>query len=514
MSSKAVSKGIVSIGSWSVAKLATAAVVLPIFARFLGIEGYGQYAYYLALLLLASQFANVGMMQTMIKLVAERPDDLPWCRAVARAGAAINGTGVALVGLSVGLFLIATAPQGTTGAPISLVIMGVLLFDQVWCYTRGILFGLRHEERAAIPGIFGVVTAGALGVIFAMNGLGVAGVLTGLLVANFLVAIVCIRSVFQSLHGSESDRSSPRAPMATQNLLRFGLSAMTFSVLNMALCSLDVILVRHLAGGAQAGLYAAAVQWSQFVWFIPIAVEGVMLQSTARLWARQLVGDVSSLVSRLLRYVMLGTAFLLLIVAVLGHQIVTLYFGPQFAEAVWVLRLLVPGAFCYAIARVLWPVIQGAGEGAHLIRMMGGTVAVDAALCWTFVPRWGAAGAALATSVSFALVAVGYAWLLRRRRVRILEGFAMVRWVGLLLGTGGAIAGGAALVDAPLLSVAVGGAVGVSVYWTGVFWLGLLKVEEVEQLVQSLPGVLRQVGVKAFHYLEPLLLKLRPTVLN
>ena len=28
------------------AKLATSAVVLPILARFLGIEGYGQYAYY------------------------------------------------------------------------------------------------------------------------------------------------------------------------------------------------------------------------------------------------------------------------------------------------------------------------------------------------------------------------------------------------------------------------------------------------------------------------------------
>ena len=51
MSSKAVSKGIVSVGSWSVAKLATAAVVLPILARLLGIEGYGQYAYYLAVLL-------------------------------------------------------------------------------------------------------------------------------------------------------------------------------------------------------------------------------------------------------------------------------------------------------------------------------------------------------------------------------------------------------------------------------------------------------------------------------
>ena len=67
---------------------------------------------------------------------------------------------------------------------------------------------------------------------------------------------------------------------------------------------------------------------------------------------------MSSLVSRLLRYVMLGTAFLLPIVFALGDQIVILYFGPQFAEAALALRLLVPGAFCYAMARVLWPVIQ------------------------------------------------------------------------------------------------------------------------------------------------------------
>ena len=165
---------------------------------------------------------------------------------------------------------------------------------------------------------------------------------------------------------AERAQSAPVIPLPTQELLRFGLTAMVFSVLNMALCALDVILVRHLAGGAQAGLYAAAVQWSQFVWFIPIAVEGVMLQSTARLWAERRVGDVSSLVSRLLRYVMLGTAFLLLIVFALGDQIVILYFGPQFAEAALALRLLVPGAFCYAMARVLWPVIQAGGDGAHL----------------------------------------------------------------------------------------------------------------------------------------------------
>ena len=141
------------------AKLATSAVVLPILARFLGIEGYGQYAYYLAVLLLASQFANVGMMQTMTKRIAERPDDAAWCRAVARSGALINGTGVVFVGLAAGVLIWGTASHETAGVPIALAVVGVLVFDQLWFYARGVLHGLRHEERAAVPGIMGVLMA-------------------------------------------------------------------------------------------------------------------------------------------------------------------------------------------------------------------------------------------------------------------------------------------------------------------------------------------------------------------
>ena len=93
-------------------------------------------------------------------------------------------------------------------------------------------------------------------------------------------------------------------------------------------------------------------------------------------------------------------------------------------------------------------------------------------------------------------------------------GCAVSKLIGLMVGTAAAIAGGAALVEAPILSVLVGSSVGALVYWSAVFWLGLLQVEEVEQLVQSLPGAFRQMGVKVFRYLEPVLLRLRPTVLN
>ena len=496
------------------AKLATSAVMLPVLARYLGIEGYGQYAYYLAVLLLAAQFANVGMMQTMTRRIAERPGDGAWCRAVARSGALINGVGVLLVGLVVGWVIWGTASQRETGAPIALVVVGVLALDQAWFYARGVLHGFRHEERAAVPGIFGVLIAGIFGILAATNGLGVAGVFGGLLLADLYVAMACLQAVRHALGEVPVLDLSRPVPVSTRALLQSGMSAMVFSVLNMALCSLDIILVRHLSGEAQAGLYAAAVQWSQFVWFIPIAVEGVMLQATARFWAEGRVDDVTRLVSRLTRYVMLGTIFLLLLVFVLGDHIVALYFGPQFRDAALGLRLLVPGALCYALARVLWPVIQAGGGGTQLIRIMGIMVLVDVGLCWLLIPRGGAAGAACATSLTFALVAIGYAWILRHRRVHLFEGFAVSRVLVLVLATGIAVAGLSALVPTPMLSVLAGALGGLLLYWGGVFGLGLVQVEELELLVRSLPGTLRHAGETVFRVLAPLLLRLKAAASN
>ena len=116
MSTRAVSKGIVSVGGWSVAKLATSALVLPVLARYLGIEGYGQYAYYLAVLLARLPICQCRHDADHDQAVAERPEDLSWCRAVAQAGALINGAGVLFVGLAMGLLIWHTASQGTAAA--------------------------------------------------------------------------------------------------------------------------------------------------------------------------------------------------------------------------------------------------------------------------------------------------------------------------------------------------------------------------------------------------------------
>ena len=144
-----------------------------------------------------------------------------------------------------------------------------------------------------------------------------------------------------------------------------------------------------------------------------------------------------------------------------------------------------------------------------MVRLIGMIVLVDVGLCGGLIPLWGAAGAALATSISFALVAVGYVWMLHRRQVQVFEQVHLFRWLLLSMGTAMAIALVAAWVTPPLLSILAGSVVGTVLYWGGVLRLGLVRVEEIELMVRSLPGAFRLTGERLFRYLAPVLLRLK-----
>lgn len=506
-SAKVISKGIVSVGTWSATKLLITGIVLPIYARLLGIDGYGQYAYYVALLLLASQPANCGMRQTLIKYIAEREDDHRWHSNVARFAGAVSIAGSAVAGAAVALFMLFSVRFGAMEVVLTAVVVGLLWSEQLSQYGGGILYGLHREEEASIPASVGVVLGGAFGVVSAAAGFGVLGVLTGMLIAGVLAAAVTLRLARQAI-GRTPDLPRGAVSLPRRELLEFGFSTMAYAGVAMALYSVDVVLVRHFAGDQQTGLYAAAVQWSEFVWFIPIAIEGVMLQATAHLWSQDRVPEITQLVSRLVRYVALTTAFLLIFVLVFAEHIVVFYFGLEFKQAAIPLQLLVPGAFAFSLARVIRPVIQARGSVMTLLKIVVAATATNIVLNIVLVPSWGAVGAALATSVSFIGVAAAYVVLLQAGGAGAFQGFSAGRFVGLCTGTVAALAPIAFSIRSPLAALAVGGVVASCLYWAAVLWLGLIRIRELEQIIDSLPGPLRRIGIKVMRWCQPMLTRL------
>lgn len=506
LSIKTISKGIVSVGTWSATKLLVTGMILPVYSRLLGIEEYGQYAYYVALLLLASQPANCGMRQTLTKYLAERAEDEAWRRHMARFAGSVNAVAAGLVGIVMACLLLSSLPPGFQSLLLTAVVVGLLWSEQALQYAGGILYGLHREEHATLPASLGIVFGGAFGVGLAAAGFGVLGALSGTLIAGIGVAAVTMRLARQAL-GRPLD-GEIGMPLPRRELFQFGFSSMAYAGIAMTLYSVDVVLVRHFAGDQQTGLYAAAVQWSEFVWFLPIAIEGVMLQTTARLWIQGQRDDITQLVSRLVRYVALTTAFLLLFVLVFSEQIVTLYFGPEFKGAAVPLQLLVPGAFAFSLARVIRPVIQARGWVMTLLKVVVAATVINIALNAALVPSWGAAGASVATSVSFIGVAIAYIWLLQVEGARAFQGFSGSRFILLCTATVAVLVPVAWSINSSLMALMIGGLIALGLYWTGIFWLGLIRVRELEQIVNSLPGPLHRLGIKLMRLFQPMLIRL------
>ena len=506
MHAKTITKGVLSLGAWSVIKILASAAATPLLTRILGAGAYGQYASYLAILFLASSLSNLGTSQTLTKVIAEGPDDASWRRRVARKLAPVSATGILLVSGAVAAFVIRYAPAGADTALVVAALIGTLAAEQGSYFARGILFGLHREELAGIPAALGAIIAPATGVVLAYAGLGVPGVFLGLLAGAAFVAAVTLVSSRRALSETTGAPSPASPPLELRPLLGFGLTSMLFSALSMALYRVDVVLVRMLSpDAAQAGLYAASVQLSEFVWVVPLAVEGVMLQTTARLWSDNQTERITEILSRLNRYTALGVSFLLALVTVFAPTILRLYVGPEYAGAATALRILAPGVLGFSLARVMWPVIQARGQVLMLATIVGAATAVNVILNILLIPRWGAVGAAIAASIAYGGVGFAYVALLRTHSVSPLRNVGIARIATLVVGVMAVTASIRCLPLPPALTLALGGALGTLVYAAGAIALGLLTVSELQKIIGNLPSFLAAPCGTCFEKARPIL---------
>src|SRR5262249_28074619 len=137
----------------------------------------------------------------------------------------------------------------------------------------------------------------------------------------------------------------------------------------------------------------------------PIAAQSVMIQSTAAFWLAGRADRVGALLSRLARYTLLLSAPILLVIVVFAEPILGLYFGPDFVAAAWPLGLVAPGVSCFSLPRLVMPALQARGALGPLIAATLAATLADVALNLWLAPAWGAAGAALASSLAYTLAA-------------------------------------------------------------------------------------------------------------
>jgi O-antigen/teichoic acid export membrane protein len=175
---------------------------------------------------------------------------------------------------------------------------------------------------------------------------------------------------------------------------RTGLPFYGASLSNFVVARFDSFLLGATRPPAELGLYSAAVNLAEVLWYFPGALGQVLLPHTGA------KGD-----ARLCRRTLLAVALLslasMLVVGTGGRLLITTLFGPSFSAAFTPLLLLLPGAVgmsCFRIGEV-WLLIYGRVAAVRAINAV--TAGGGVALWWLTIPRYGLHAAAAVSSVLY-----------------------------------------------------------------------------------------------------------------
>ncbi|WP_135303745.1 oligosaccharide flippase family protein [Haloarcula amylovorans] len=397
-----IARGFLSILSGEVGALLLGLLITPVVVRLLGSGGYGAYSVVLSLLGILVVVSNAGISDGVRKFIAEKRSE-KWPASVfgfytrLSLATAFVVAGSLVLAVEVG---VVAKTLGTQFEPYIYLLALLLVGRQLFLTARSTLMGLGLEHYSEPLFVVQKALFGVVGVALAASGLGVAGVLAGHIAATFTVATVAFLLVARELDVAALWRRAAE-PVPRNELLSFNVLSVVLTLLMTSLYHVDILLLQPFSGNQATGYYRAALLIAEFVWFVPFALQMVLLQSTAELWADDKHEAISRVASRATRY----TAALALLVALgiagLVDAFVPLYFGREFAVASDAILLLLPGAFGFAVARPIFAIGQGKGDLRILVVATAVAAALNICLNLLLIPRYGMYGAAAATSVSY-----------------------------------------------------------------------------------------------------------------
>ena len=190
--------------------------------------------------------------------------------------------------------------------------------------------------------------------------------------------------------------------------LKFHISVLAGAIIFRA----DLLVVNHFRGSAEAGVYSVATQFSLLLMLLPGVIATLLFpRVTAEQDAR---GETTWLITRQTAIIMLACC----LASVPFSFLLPFIYGAAFSDATVLLLILLPGVYLIGLESVLVQHFNALGLPRAIPLYWLITLALNLVLVFGFVPRFGAYGAAIASTLSYGLIfcLVAFQFLTTTRR--------------------------------------------------------------------------------------------------
>ena len=360
-------------------------------ARTLGPVGRGAIAVAFSVTLLLVQFGSIGLQSANPYFIARDPASA--ARVVANAVWLSLLLGLVLVGAGAGLkALFPAALRGLDWLDVIVVLAGIpaalasTLLQSV-LLAEGRMVAYNGVEITGAVLVFSGLVIGLA--VFSIGVLGAIALMVGVNIASTCAYLGLLRRHLRPM------RAPDRALAAT--MLRYGFRIYVTTLLAYAVGRVNLIFVNSYFGSSAAGQYSIGISLSDGMHLLPSVVALNLFPRIAR-------GDPHERSAAVFRSLTLLFALACLLTVPLASPGIRLVFGDAFAPAVGIYYWLLPGIFAYGMLNVLSYHFAGRGfpREAMLVWIPG--LVLNLAIVAVFVPSGGTSVAALAATVSYALI--------------------------------------------------------------------------------------------------------------
>jgi O-antigen/teichoic acid export membrane protein len=386
---------------------------LPIISRVLGVEGFGRFEVYVALLLVASVVFDAGAGASIVRFFEDSRfsrGHLLRAAAYVQAGASL----VAIAAVAPAVMILVSSPiLGLSAVVLFAVIEGFAVIGGALLRVQGrdrLFFGCSLVRFAITVGVGSLgSTAGAVGALF------------GISLGGFAFALFAIMTIARESRGN--------AGPAARAIARYGIPLVATTAMTWCLSVSDRVFLNANVSAAALGEYGANYRLGSFIAVFLAAPLALAWIPTARRaageWERI---EMCIRWSSRFALVSLGCLVLLLAVAARGVPIV---FGTEFSENHLVIVASGVSGWLLGLSVLLaTPILLGDRTGLLAV-VAASVVIVNLGLNTILIPSYGVSGAAIATVSSYSafcimtLVAAGLpnaAWVASRPHIALIAG--------------------------------------------------------------------------------------------
>lgn len=473
-----IGRGVVWAAAGNIVMRVGGILVTAVVARILSPDEFGVFAIALAVFVVVTSLAELGMASAVARSAMEPDEIAGTVSSISILVSLALATCMALYAGPLAVLLGMPAAE----APIRVMSL-CLALTGVFAVPGAQLVRDFRQDRILLGTIAGFVPANVVLVVLALMGQGATAFAWSRVVGQVvtgLVFVACLQRRYRPAW-----RGELVAP-----LLRFGLPLALANLINWTLLNADYLVIGRFLTAEQVGVYMIAfnvANWTTAV--LGSVLNGVVLPAFGRV-----AGDPDrmrdSLVSAT-RLVALVAFPVAACTAALAPSLVLTLFGDTWADAAPVLTVLAVYGACFAFTLLHVNVLVAIGATGQLLAVQVAWItALVPAMIWG-VEAGGLVGAAWAHVAVVIVVSVpGYLWAMRSRLgpLPVAMAAVLVRPAAAAAVAGGVAWLGDRWVDGPAGGLLVGGVAAVVVYLALARSMLEHDLPEVARLLHRVPG--------------------------